>query len=127
VQLELALINLAVNARDAMPKGGRFTVSTRPARERGMLELCVRDTGEGMSEDVAARAMEPFFTTKGEGKGTGLGLAQVHAVAVQSGGSVRINTAAGRGTEFVISLPACRAEETHAAPRPGETPARAEP
>ena len=86
-QLQIALINLAANARDAMPKGGTFRVRTFAARIDGQdaVALEASDTGEGMTPEVLARAGEPFFTTKEIGKGTGLGLAQVHGFAQQSG------------------------------------------
>ena len=96
-QLELALLNLAVNARDAMPIGGTITISARPevvtgAGEGGLSAgpyvcIAVRDTGLGMDMETLARAVEPFFTTKGVGKGTGLGLSMIHGFAVQSGGT----------------------------------------
>ncbi|MFO1184912.1 MAG: ATP-binding protein [Bauldia sp.] len=105
-QLELALLNLAINARDAMPKGGTLTVHTRSA-SGGRIDLLVHDTGTGMSEEVAARALEPFFTTKGEGKGTGLGLAQVSLLVHRSNGSIILDTAPGKGTTFTLRLAAC--------------------
>ncbi|MDX2233252.1 MAG: response regulator [Hyphomonadaceae bacterium] len=112
-QLELALINLAVNARDAMPRGGTLTITVKAIDWRGStqapagryVDIAVADTGVGMSEDVRARAMEPFFTTKPTGAGTGLGLAQVFAVARQSGGDVEIISAPGRGTTIHVRLP----------------------
>jgi CheY-like chemotaxis protein len=122
-QLEVALVNLAANARDAMPRGGTLTLRTRNARleedapERpagDYVRLAVEDTGEGMPPAVLARAFEPFFTTKAPGKGTGLGLAQVHGFAKQSGGDVEVASAPGRGTTVALLLP--RAE---AAPRGG--------
>jgi PAS domain S-box-containing protein len=105
-QLELAVLNLAINARDAMPDGGTLTFSTRQVRidddpelEPGdYVELAVGDTGEGMPEEVVARAFEPFFTTKEVGKGTGLGLSMVYGVARQSGGTARIDSTPGEGT-----------------------------
>jgi CheY-like chemotaxis protein len=105
-QLELAVLNLAINARDAMPDGGVLTIATRSLKVRGdaelddgeYVELCIADTGSGMSEDVAARAFEPFFTTKEVGKGTGLGLSMVYGMARQSGGSARIESRPGAGT-----------------------------
>lgn len=115
-QLESALLNLAVNARDAMQTGGTLTVRTRnvprdqasvrglePGREFVAIE--VEDTGEGMSEDVKSRATEPFFTTKPVGKGSGLGLSQVHGFVIQSGGEVEIDTALGQGTRVRLYLP----------------------
>lgn len=109
-QFELALINLATNARDAMPNGGRFQIATRPAPAKGYVDIRVRDNGEGMSDEVAAHAFEPYFTTKPEGKGTGLGLAQAYLLAKQSGGSLRLETARGKGALFIFRLPSSRPE-----------------
>ena len=112
-QMEVALLNLAVNARDAMPDGGVMTVTARnlPAGEcprhlpvRDYVAIGVRDTGHGMPPDVAARAIEPFFTTKEPGKGTGLGLAMVHGFAEHSGGCLRIESQEGQGTLVEIVL-----------------------
>jgi CheY-like chemotaxis protein len=111
-QLELAVMNLAVNARDAMPDGGRLTVRTRPVDIDGdallaagrYLQLQVIDTGQGMSLPVLRRAFEPFFTTKAQGKGTGLGLAQVYGVARQAGGDARIASSPGAGTTVTVLL-----------------------
>ena len=105
-QLELAVLNLAINARDAMPDGGTLCFTSRPVDVAGdpemadgeYLELAIRDTGNGMPPDVAARAFEPFYTTKAVGKGTGLGLSMVYGVARQSGGTARIESAPGKGT-----------------------------
>jgi PAS domain S-box-containing protein len=122
-QLELALINIAVNARDAMPEGGtvRIAACNDTVAGEGALEfvrISVRDTGTGMSADVAARAFEPFFTTKDLGKGTGLGLSMVYGFASQSGGTATIDSAIGRGTTVTLLLPRSQAapEETVAAP-----------
>jgi signal transduction histidine kinase len=114
-QLEASLLNLALNARDAMPKGGRITVSAReesvgPGNSLelvpgGYLVLVVGDDGEGMDAATLARAAEPFFTTKPVGKGTGLGLAMVHGLAAQSGGTLRLESVPGRGTTVSIWLP----------------------
>ena len=116
-QLENCLINLSVNARDAMPRGGTLTIRTanrsidgNEAQAMGLspgdyVEIAVGDTGTGMPEDVAQRAFEPFFTTKEVGKGTGLGLSQVFGFVRQSGGHVAIDTAHGRGTTVRIVLP----------------------
>ncbi|MBA3729270.1 MAG: PAS domain S-box protein, partial [Sphingomonas sp.] len=105
-QLEVAVLNLAINARDAMPDGGVLTFRTRPVKiahdpdldEGDYIELSIIDTGPGMSEEVAARAFEPFFTTKEVGKGTGLGLSMVYGMAKQSGGIARIESKPGAGT-----------------------------
>ena len=112
-QLELALLNLAVNARDAMPGGGTLTISTRfvtgmdvrPLPRRRYVEIRVADCGAGMSEDVRARAMDPFFTTKAVGQGTGLGLSQVYGVVHESGGTIYIDSAPGQGTVVRLILP----------------------
>jgi PAS domain S-box-containing protein len=114
-QLQIALINLAVNARDAMPRGGQFQIRTENVTVPGSeleqsVAIAVSDTGSGMAPEVVARAFEPFFTTKEVGKGTGLGLPQVYAFAQQSQGSVLITSEVGRGTTFRISLPRTRAQ-----------------
>lgn len=105
--LEAALLNAVVNARDAMPNGGRITISTaNSTREQsdGVL-LSIRDTGEGIPPDTLRRVFEPFFTTKPTGKGTGLGLSQIHGYAVQSGGSAHIESEVGKGTLVELWLP----------------------
>ncbi|MBV4536821.1 MULTISPECIES: hybrid sensor histidine kinase/response regulator [Pseudomonas] len=119
-QTEMIILNLAINARDAMPDGGQLTLTTRntqvlarPQRpedpEPGeYVSLSIRDTGCGMSEDVVGKVFEPFFTTKDIGKGSGLGLAQVFGFAKQSGGGVRIDTAPGHGTLVSVYLPAVK-------------------
>ncbi|WP_306589823.1 PAS domain S-box protein [Geothrix sp. 21YS21S-4] len=99
-----ALMNLSVNALDAMPGGGQLMMTTRRG-DLGQVELCVRDTGEGMPPDVVKRAMEPFFTTKPPGKGTGLGLALVYSVMKSHGGRVQILSEPGEGTEIILSFP----------------------
>jgi signal transduction histidine kinase/CheY-like chemotaxis protein len=105
-QLELAILNMVINARDAMPDGGSIIISTRDSDTRdGFIELAVKDTGLGMPRDVVERAMEPFFTTKPAGKGTGLGLAQVFGAARQSGGDVEIESIPDRGTTIRLLLP----------------------
>jgi CheY-like chemotaxis protein len=116
-QLENSLLNLCINARDAMPDGGSITVETankwldeRAARELSMpegqyLSLCVTDTGVGMPPEVIAHAFEPFFTTKPLGEGTGLGLSMIYGFAQQSGGQVRIYSEVGKGTTVCIYLP----------------------
>jgi signal transduction histidine kinase len=126
-QIELVILNLAINARDAMAVGGRLTIATRnvevtadqateelPAGQ--FIEVAVTDNGSGMSEAVLARAFEPFFTTKPVGKGSGLGLSQVFGVARQSGGGVRIATAEGQGSTISVFLP--RAFQSSAPVRP---------
>jgi signal transduction histidine kinase len=112
-QLELALLNLAVNARDAMPGGGTLIVrAQRVAVAEGHLkpgdyvELSVQDTGSGMTEETRRRAIEPFFTTKPTGQGTGLGLSQVYGVTRESGGTLLIDSEPGRGTTVRLILPA---------------------
>jgi signal transduction histidine kinase/CheY-like chemotaxis protein len=116
-QLENALLNLCINARDAMPEGGRITIETankwldeRAARDRDLppgqyLSLCVTDNGTGMTPDVIARAFDPFFTTKPIGQGTGLGLSMVYGFVRQSGGQVRIYSEVGHGTTMCLYLP----------------------
>jgi CheY-like chemotaxis protein len=111
-QLELALLNLAVNARDAMPAGGKVVISARRANvvdrhlpKGDYVQLSVSDSGLGMAEEVRARAIEPFFTTKPVGQGTGLGLSQVYAVARESGGSLEIESEPQQGTTVRLILP----------------------
>ena len=108
-ELELALMNLAVNARDAMPQGGALRIGAHnvPATEGGHDIVCiaVADTGTGMSEAVSSRVFEPFFTTKEEGRGTGLGLSQVYGFIQSSGGEVSVASTVGIGTTFTICLP----------------------
>jgi signal transduction histidine kinase len=118
-QLELALLNLALNSRDAMPHGGRLVISGHyqaggPDSPQGLqgghyVCLTVSDTGDGMDEATLKRAAEPFFTTKGAGKGTGLGLSMVHGVAAQSGGAIRIASQLGVGTTVELWLPVSEA------------------
>ncbi len=112
-ELETVLVNLAVNARDAMPQGGTLTIAAAAepgAGEAGLragahVRLSVTDTGTGMTEEVLARAAEPFFTTKPPGEGTGLGLALAHELAEQTGGSLEISSTPGRGTTVTLRLP----------------------
>ena len=121
-QLEFALLNLCINARDAMPNGGVITVRAHtrhldddPELPTGdYVLLSVADSGVGMPRDVQERAFEPFFTTKGVGKGTGLGLAQVYGIAKQAGGLARIVSRPGEGAEVTIILP--RRDQDDAAP-----------
>jgi two-component system, cell cycle sensor histidine kinase and response regulator CckA len=123
-QIEQIVLNLAVNARDAMPKGGTLTIATAngdadECRAQGPLAatascvvLTVADTGTGMTSEVRAHLFEPFFTTKGIGKGTGLGLATVHGIVTRNGGSVAVDSEAGKGTSFRVYFP-----QAGAAPR----------
>ncbi len=117
-QLELALLNLAINARDASPDGGEITLKVARELEGGGSTGFVRfdmiDRGSGMDDDTRRRALEPFFTTKPTGRGTGLGLAQVFGVVEQSGGSVEIDSAPGAGTTVTLRLPACAEDDAKA-------------
>ena len=126
-QLEQVVLNLAVNARDAMPRGGVLTVSSsRVVRAPSALgpgawyRLVVEDTGCGMTADVRARAFEPFFTTKGAGRGTGLGLATVYGIVTAQGGSVELRSEPGAGARFEVELPLV---ETAASPQVSAAPA----
>ena len=118
-QLENAVLNLAINGRDAMPDGGTLTISTARLdltdeadhRAGTFVRIRVSDTGAGMPPDVAARATEPFFSTKPLGKGTGLGLAQVYGIAQQAGGTLRIASEVGRGTDVDILIPGMEAPD----------------
>ena len=115
-QLELALLNLAINARDAMPGGGRLTLTATDAvvdqrnalglKAGSYVRLVASDTGVGMDRATRARATEPFFSTKGVGKGTGLGLSMVHGLAAQSGGTLKLSSEPGAGTAIELWLPA---------------------
>ena len=115
-QLEQVLVNLAVNARDAMPGGGRLTIELAndhtPADLR--VRLTVKDSGHGMEPDVLERAFEPFYTTKPTGQGTGLGLATVYGIVTQAGGSVDISSRPGEGTTVSVLLPACESRPVEA-------------
>jgi PAS domain S-box-containing protein len=109
-QLEQVLMNLVVNARDAMPEGGRVVITTSCGAD-GQVQVCVSDTGVGMDRDTQSRAFEPFFTTKEPGKGTGLGLSTVYGIARQSGGDVSIDSQVGVGTTITLHLPHHRLSE----------------
>jgi signal transduction histidine kinase len=132
-QLASALLNLVLNARDAMPSGGKLTVEVRntsltesdvdvngDARPGDYVMVAVTDTGSGMSAEVAGRAFEPFFTTKEVGKGTGLGLSMVYGFAQQSGGSMQIRSGPGQGTAVRLFFPRAGAPQTNAAPSVGQ-------
>jgi two-component system cell cycle sensor histidine kinase/response regulator CckA len=141
MQLDQAIVNLAVNARDSMSAGGRLTIKTRnvkvddqnirsraAVRAGEYVEVCVSDTGHGMDEATQARVFEPFFTTKQPGKGTGLGLAMVYGFVKQSGGHIEMESKLGKGTTFRIYLPrsvepgtATAAEGSQLSPRGTET------
>ena len=134
-QLENSLLNLAINARDAMPDGGRLTIETAntwldepAARERDMapgqyVAICVSDTGTGMPLEVVARAFDPFFTTKPIGMGTGLGLSMIYGFAKQSGGQARIYSEVDQGTTVRLYLPRHDAEESNILGEQPTTPA----
>jgi signal transduction histidine kinase len=117
VQMEQVLVNLAINARDAMPNGGSLEIVLMPVGESGvghasaskprarLAQLVVRDTGVGMSEDVRSRVFDPYFTTKPRGKGTGLGLSIVHGIVEEMGGRIDVESQVAKGTTFTILLP----------------------
>src|SRR5690606_18619386 len=134
-QIETAILNLAVNARDAMAEnGGTITISAEeatPPSELGLpagrfLRLSVRDTGSGMDASTLERAAEPFFTTKGVGKGTGLGLSMVHGLAEQSGGRLALTSLPGEGTTVTLWLPVATSEDVAAEAAKGPAAAPAE-
>ena len=137
-QLEQVLLNLALNARDAMPLGGKLEISTRVEKRDGRkhplvgampegayVVLSVEDSGIGMSEEVKGRVFEPFFTTKGVGKGTGMGLSTVYGIVQQSGGYIGVQTAQGRGSVFEVLFPAVK-EGAQPAPEAASLPAQGE-
>jgi CheY-like chemotaxis protein len=133
-QLEQIIVNLAVNARDAMPGGGQLTIQTtniifdEKLRDRCLMQaptgdyvlLAISDTGIGMSRAVQSQIFQPFFTTKGMGRGTGLGLATVYSIVKESGGDICVESAKGRGTTFKIYLP--RGEAVEAPPSASTSP-----
>ena len=133
-QLEMAVLNLALNARDAMPEGGPLDIALRTERLAApggdglaagdYVLLAVTDTGQGMSEDTLRRAVEPFFSTKGVGRGSGLGLSMVHGLATQSGGALRLTSRLGHGTTAALWLPVSSEPACVPAPAPApEAPA----
>ena len=135
-QVGQVLMNLVVNSRDAMPRGGRVTIATAiaelddrqalshpEARAGRYVMVSVSDTGTGMSEDTRRHLFEPFFTTKGAGKGTGLGLSTVHGIVIQSGGHIRVRSEAGQGSTFEVYLPWVEPATIAGPPPPGPDPA----
>ncbi len=135
-EFELAILNLAVNAKDAMPQGGMLSIRAKPVTLRGeatdeglsgeFVAVRVADTGQGIPSEVLTRVFEPFFTTKEFGKGTGLGLSQVYGFAKQSGGTATVSSTDGRGTAVTLYLPRSHDKPEMAAPKsPSEAPAQA--
>ena len=133
-QMELVLLNLAINARDAMPEGGVLTIAGFEVQSvplelaedlgaGGYVAIAVTDTGGGMSPQIQERAFEPFFTTKEQGKGTGLGLSQVYGFVRQSGGAVKLRSAVGQGTTVTLYLPRAEAEPAVESMEGAEPPA----
>jgi two-component system cell cycle sensor histidine kinase/response regulator CckA len=138
VQLEQVLMNIAANARDAMPKGGRFTIATSiasaeavvgitglPAADGDYVQLTMSDSGTGMDARTRERLFEPFFTTKELGKGTGLGMATVYGIVQQLGGYIAVSSEVGKGTTFTLFFPASAATEIKPRATPAALPAPA--
>ena len=133
-QLEMAIINLSVNARDAMPDGGSLIIRVANDSTDGAaaglppgeyVRMSIVDTGDGMDEATCARAVEPFFSTKGISEGTGLGLSMVDGLASQMGGAFRLSSAPGAGTTATLWLPVCTSEAEPAPPPPAEAASHA--
>lgn len=136
VQLDQIIMNLAVNARDAMPQGGTITIATGNCELRepppgspgvapgGFVRIECRDTGEGMDAETRRHIFEPFYTTKRQGKGTGLGLATVYGIVTQNGGFIEVETELGRGSAFKVFFPRCTAERCREPEPPAPVPAR---
>ncbi|NOZ57060.1 MAG: PAS domain S-box protein [Calditrichaeota bacterium] len=112
-QIQQAVLNLCLNACDAMPDGGELRLSTETIERDGQIwvRLCVADTGKGMDEETLSRAFEPFFTTKPRGKGTGLGLSTTYSIVQKHGGTIEVESEVGKGTRFEITLPAADGQE----------------
>jgi len=123
-QIEQVIVNLAINAQDSMPEGGRLLIKVGRAETAGIaaVTLEVRDEGTGMTSDVLAHLYEPFFTTKARGKGTGLGLSIVYGIIKQAGGTIDVDTQLGRGTTFRIVLPEVTNVELHSEARSAPEP-----
>ncbi|HTU58477.1 MAG TPA: ATP-binding protein, partial [Polyangiales bacterium] len=117
VQVELVLMNLVVNSRDAMPAGGTLRIGV--ARHKNDVRLTVQDNGCGIPRELHSRVFEPFFTTKQVGHGTGLGLSTVYAIVQEGGGRIELESEPGQGTTFSIDWPECEAEAPHARSRSG--------
>jgi CheY-like chemotaxis protein len=120
VQIEQLIMNLSINARDAMPEGGRLKIETRNVQVDGAswVELAISDSGIGMDVATQKRIFEPFFTTKGPDKGTGLGLATVYNIVQHCGGRIAVQSEVGKGSRFIIRLPKVGEEsQTHSAPK----------
>ena len=125
-EFETALVNLVVNARDAMPEGGVVVVSAKNVPDKDEVAISVEDTGVGIPDDIAPKVFDPFFTTKAVGKGTGLGLSQVHGFVHQAGGTIGLKSVLGSGTTITMHLPkatgqlaAERAQESRSGQRDG--------
>lgn len=124
-ELERSILNLAINARDAMPNGGRFVIQTGWTAESvneasKSVQISFADTGTGIEPDVLAHCFEPFFTTKGRAHGTGLGLSTVHATVTKAGGEIRVDSTPGQGTKFTMVFPAHEAGVLSTAPQPSD-------